>query len=151
MEILLQQIELLCEENDLLAALCNVSACLNQYFNNINWIGFYFWKNDELVLGPFQGKIACTHIPYGKGVCGTCAKTRKSIIVPDVHKFIDHIACDSASASEIVVPIIYYDKFIGVIDVDAPIQDRFTLQDQEVLEKIAKIIAKKIAAHQSDA
>lgn len=148
MEILLQQIELLCEEDDLLAALCNVTACLNLHFSNINWIGFYFWKNDELVLGPFQGKPACTHIPYGKGVCGTCAKTRQSIIVPNVHKFSDHIACDSTSASEIVVPIIYSDRFIGVIDVDAPVIDRFTLHDQELLEHVAKIIAKKIAAHQ---
>ena len=107
MNILASQVEALCEEKDDLAMLANVAAAINMNYEQINWAGFYLYKNDELVLGPFQGKVACTHIPMGKGVCGTSASNKKTIIVEDVHKFEGHIACDSASNSEIVVPIIY--------------------------------------------
>lgn len=144
MNILASQVEALCEEQDDLAMLANVAAAINMNYEQINWAGFYLYKNDELVLGPFQGKVACTHIPMGKGVCGTSAKSRKSIIVEDVHKFKGHIACDSASNSEIVVPIIYEDVLIGVIDIDSFIFNRFNHEDQKVLEEVASILAKRL-------
>lgn len=144
MNILASQVEALCEEKDDLAMLANVAAAINMNYEQINWAGFYLYKNDELVLGPFQGKVACTHIPMGKGVCGTSAKSRKTIIVEDVHKFEGHIACDSASNSEIVVPIIYEDILIGVIDIDSFIFNRFNQEDQEVLEEVANILAKRL-------
>ncbi len=147
MSILANQIEIICEEQDLLATLCNITAVLNEHFDKINWVGFYFWKNNELVLGPFQGKIACTHIPYGKGVCGYCAQIQQTVIVDNVHNFKGHIACDSSSLSEIVVPLIYNNQFLGVIDIDAPILNRFTIDDKKQLEEIAPIIAKKIMAY----
>ena len=147
MNILTNQIQLLCEEPDLLATLCNITAALNKHFDNINWVGFYFWKNNELVLGPFQGKVACTHIPYGKGVCGYCALTKETIIVDNVHDFKGHIACDSSSLSEIVVPLIYNNQLLGVIDIDAPILNRFTLEDKKQLEEISPIITKKIITY----
>lgn len=144
MNILASQVEALCEEKDDLAMLANVAAAINMNYEQINWAGFYLYKNGELVLGPFQGKVACTHIPMGKGVCGTSAKSRKTIIVEDVHKFEGHIACDSASNSEIVVPIIYEDILIGVIDIDSFIFNRFNQEDQEALEEVANILAKRL-------
>lgn len=137
MSILARQVALLCEEPDLIAALSNISACLNQHFTDINWVGFYLYKNDELVLGPFQGKVACTHIPMGKGVCGTSAAKQESIIVPDVHAFSGHIACDSVSASELVVPIIKDGKLFGVIDIDSPLKARFSAEDKTIIEEVA--------------
>ena len=113
-------------------------------YEQINWAGFYLYKNDELVLGPFQGKVACTHIPMGKGVCGTSASNKKTIIVEDVHKFEGHIACDSASNSEIVVPIIYENTLIGVIDIDSFIFNRFNNEDKEILEEVAKVLANRL-------
>ncbi|MCI5773728.1 MAG: GAF domain-containing protein [Erysipelotrichaceae bacterium] len=144
MSILARQVALLCEEPDLIAALSNISACLNQHFTDINWVGFYLYKNDELVLGPFQGKVACTHIPMGKGVCGTSAAKQESIIVPDVHAFSGHIACDSVSASELVVPIIKDGKLFGVIDIDSPLKARFSAEDKTIIEEVADTMAKKL-------
>ena len=106
MNLLYEQVKALTEnENDLIANLSNISACLNENLDNINWVGFYIMKDGELVLGPFQGKPACIRIPVGKGVCGTCVFERKIQRVEDVHKFPGHIACDGASNSEIVLPI----------------------------------------------
>ena len=144
MNILASQVEALCEEKDDLAMLANVAAAINMNYEQINWAGFYLYKNDELVLGPFQGKVACTHIPMGKGVCGTSASNKKTIIVEDVHKFEGHIACDSASNSEIVVPIIYENTLIGVIDIDSFIFNRFNNEDKEMLEEVAKVLANRL-------
>ena len=135
---------LICEEPDWLANLSNASAVLWLLLDNINWSGFYLYKNKELVLGPFQGKPACTHIQIGKGVCGTAANTRETQLVKNVRDFPGHIACDSASNSEIVVPIIKNDKLIGVLDIDSPTLNRFDETDQKHLEKFVSIIVKYV-------
>ena len=122
--------------------LANASALLNEKLENINWVGFYTVKDGKLVLGPFQGKVACTIIPIGKGVCGTAAATDSTQLVPDVHKFAGHIACDSASNSEIVIPLHRNGSVFGVLDIDSPLFDRFSLQDKEGLEQFARILEK---------
>lgn len=127
-------------EHDLVANLSNTSAFLNEILDDINWVGFYIYKNEELVLGPFQGKVACTHIKMGKGVCGTAAKNLAVQRVDNVHDFPGHIACDSASNSEIVLPIIKENQLFGVLDIDSPSFNRFTIADQEFLEKIVEVI-----------
>ncbi|MHA6260682.1 GAF domain-containing protein [Sporosarcina sp. CAU 1771] len=131
---------LLSGEKNKVANLSNTSALLNQFFDQINWVGFYLLEDDELVLGPFQGLPACIRIPLGKGVCGTVAQTWETIIVPDVNAFPGHIACDAASQSEIVLPIIKEGKLIGVLDIDSPILDRFSKDDQIGLEKVVDIL-----------
>lgn len=135
---------LICEEPDWLANLANASAVLWLLLDDINWAGFYLYKNEELILGPFQGKPACTHIKIGKGVCGTAAEKRETQLVKNVHEFPGHIACDSASNSEIVIPIIKNDKLIGVLDVDSPILNRFNEEDKVGLEKFVSIIVKYV-------
>lgn len=124
------------DESNIIANLSNVSALLNAHFDQINWVGFYLWddQDQELVLGPFQGKVACNRIPMGRGVCGSALQQQQTLIVPDVHAFAGHIACDSASRSEIVVPIIIDGHPFGVLDIDAPVTDRFTTEDQALLE-----------------
>ncbi|MGX7446777.1 GAF domain-containing protein [Dolosigranulum pigrum] len=124
------------DESNLIANLSNVSALLNAHFDQINWVGFYLWddQDQELVLGPFQGKVACNRIPMGRGVCGSALQQQQTLIIPDVHAFAGHIACDSASRSEIVVPIIIDGQPFGVLDIDAPVTDRFTTEDQALLE-----------------
>ncbi len=125
--------------------LANASALLAQHMRDINWIGFYLTdaSHQALVLGPFQGKVACTDIPYSRGVCGLCARTGKSVRVDDVHAFADHIACDGASRSELVVPLFDAAKtVVGVLDVDSPIPARFTMEEQILLEGAAKIISR---------
>jgi L-methionine (R)-S-oxide reductase len=140
-ELVIQQLRALIEgESNFIANLANASALLNHFFEQINWVGFYLAENDELVLGPFQGLPACVRIPFGKGVCGTAAKNRKTIIVPDVHLFPGHIACDAASQSEIVVPMIKDGNVIGVLDIDSPIKNRFDETDQKYLEKFVDAI-----------
>ena len=124
----------------LVSNLSNVSALLNK-LDSINWCGFYIVKDNTLYLGPFQGEIACTIIPYGKGVCGTAFKEKKTIIVDDVNKFDGHIACSSLSKSEIVTPIIKNDQVVAVIDIDSPIYNRFSKLDQELLEKVADLLS----------
>jgi GAF domain-containing protein len=129
-KIMLVKLEgLLSSESDWLANISNASALLYQNLENINWAGFYFMKNGELVLGPFQGRTACTRIKVGKGVCGTAAETKAIQLVEDVHAFPGHIACDSASNSEVVVPIISKDIVIGVLDIDSPVFSRFDEKD----------------------
>lgn len=135
---------LICEEPDWLANLSNASAVLWLLLDDINWAGFYLYKNEELILGPFQGKPACTHIKVGKGVCGTAAEKKETQLVKNVHEFPGHIACDSASNSEIVIPIIKNDKLIGVLDIDSPILNRFNEDDKVGLEKFVSIIVKYV-------
>lgn len=123
--------------------LSNVSAVLNEALQEINWVGFYLMKDGMLQLGPFQGKLACTKIALGKGVCGTAAKEMVTQLVEDVHEFPGHIACDSASNSEIVVPMIVNGSVIGVLDIDSPNFSRFDKEDQEGLEEIVHILERK--------
>lgn len=124
--------------------LCNASALINALIGRINWCGFYLAKNNSLVLGPFQGMPACTVIEIGKGVCGTAALKRETLVIEDVHKFKNHIACDAASTSEIVVPIIKDDKLIGVLDLDSNEFNRFTELEKKYLENSIDILNKYI-------
>lgn len=133
------------DESDWLANLCNTTALIWDVMKDINWIGFYLIKDGQLVLGPFQGKPACTRINIGEGVCGTAAERLESIVVEDVHAFSGHIACDSASNSELVVPLIMEDKIVGVLDIDSPVFSRFSFEDKVGFEKIAKTISKYVA------
>lgn len=142
-EIVLAQLEgLIKDEPNWIANLSNASALLNETFDEINWVGFYLWEeaSKQLVLGPFQGKVACIRIDSGKGVCGTAFEKEETIIVPDVNKFPGHIVCDAASQSEIVVPLIKDGKAIGVLDVDAPVKDRFGIEEKELLEAFVEIL-----------
>lgn len=124
-------------ERDFIANCANTSALLWHTLPDLNWVGFYRLVDGQLVLGPFQGKPACVRIALGNGVCGTAAATRKTVLVPDVEKFPGHIACDVASRSEIVVPLIKDGKLLGVLDLDSPKLNRFDAQDQAGLEKLA--------------
>ena len=143
--LFLSQLEALVkDEENVVANLSNTSAFLNQILDKINWVGFYLMNNGELVLGPFQGKVACVHIPVGKGVCGTSVKERKTMLVKNVHEFPGHIACDGASNSEIVVPIFKDNEVIGVLDIDSPIFERFDESDQDFLEDVVKLLEKYV-------
>ena len=124
--------------------LANASALLFEKVEGINWAGFYTVKDGKLVLGPFQGKVACTIIPMGKGVCGTAAAEDRTVVVPDVHKFSGHIACDSASNSEIVIPIHRRGEFFGVLDIDSTLFDRFGEDDRLGLEDFVRILEQEI-------
>ena len=140
MNLLVQELKSLIDPKlPLVTNLSNASALLNK-LDNINWCGFYLAKDNVLYLGPFQGEVACTIIPFSKGVCGYAASNKKSIIVDDVNSFPGHIACSSLSKSEIVVPIIVNNEVKAVIDIDAPIYNRFTKEDQELLEEMAKVL-----------
>ena len=126
------------------ANLANASALLWQELPNLNWAGFYLLEGETLILGPFQGKPACIEIPVGKGVCGTAVKAGKTLVVPDVHQFPGHIACDCASNSEIVVPIYKNGEIIGVLDIDSPLFDRFSEEDRVGLEAFVKALEKAL-------
>jgi len=126
-------------ETDFIANAANLSSLIYHTLPDLSWAGFYIYKGGELVLGPFQGKPACTRIPVGKGVCGKAAKEFKTIVVENVHEFPGHIACDSASNSEIVIPIIKEGRPIGVLDVDSPVLGRFDAEDKAGLEKLVKV------------
>lgn len=142
-KVVLAQLEGLVKgEPNWIANLSNASALLNEILDEINWVGFYLWEDasEQLVLGPFQGKVACIRIDSGKGVCGTAFEKEETIIVPDVNEFPGHIVCDAASQSEIVVPLIKDGKAIGVLDVDAPIKNRFGEDEKELLENFVKIL-----------
>ena len=135
--ILLNNIDYyLVKEDNLITNLSNLSAYLNYFLDDINWIGFYLFDGQKLTLGPFQGLPACTQILLGNGVCGVAAKERKTYIVDDVDKFPSHIACDSASNSEIVIPFVKNNKLIGVLDIDSPNYSRFDTTDKLYLEKV---------------
>ena len=140
MKLILSQLKEIIQPGlPLITNLSNAAAILNQ-LDNINWCGFYLVDGETLYLGPFQGEPACTLIPFSKGVCGYCATSKKTVIVPDVNQFPGHIACSSASKSEIVVPIIVDKELKAVIDIDAPILNRFTFEDANLLEEAAKIL-----------
>lgn len=144
-ELLCSQLEaLLDNETNLIANLSNTSALLNQGLKDINWVGFYLLDNNVLHLGPFQGKVACMHILVGKGVCGTAVTKDQTILVENVHKFQGHIACDSASNSEIVIPIHRGGQILGVLDIDSPSVSRFDSTDKVYLERIVAILEKSI-------
>ena len=136
---------LIADEPDPIANLANASALVWEALPAINWAGFYLLRGGELVLGPFQGKPACVRILVGKGVCGTAADRRESIVVEDVNRFPGHIACDAASRSEIVVPLIAAGRLVGVLDVDAPAVGRFDAEDRDGLEAVAAIVAAKLS------
>jgi GAF domain-containing protein len=137
--------ELLANEADLTANAANTAALLFHSLPDINWAGFYFTKGEDLVLGPFQGKPACVRIPFGKGVCGTAAATAEPVIVPDVNDFPGHISCDTASKSEIVVPLLSWGRVLGVLDIDSASMDRFDEDDCEGLESAASILLSTVA------
>nr|WP_312983250.1 GAF domain-containing protein [Clostridioides sp.] len=135
-----QAIALLENEQDLIANTANISALLYELIEDINWVGFYFVKNNKLVLGPFQGRVACTKIEIGKGVCGTCVQTKQTQRINDVHAFPGHIACDSASNAELVIPLVFNGEVKGVLDIDSTRFSRFTEEDQIGLENLVSVI-----------
>lgn len=134
-----QLTSLLGEERDFIANSAQFSAFIYQALPELNWAGFYLFDGQELVLGPFQGKVACVRIALGRGVCGTAAQKREMIVVPDVHAFPGHIACDSASRAEIVIPVVTGSRLIGVFDIDSPVHDRFSHQDALGLQALLAI------------
>lgn len=138
-ELLLQAQGLLRGERDPIANAANLSALIYNSLDGLNWAGFYLLKQGELVLGPFQGMPACVRIPLGKGVCGTAAQRNETLIVPDVGQFPGHIACDSASRSEIVIPLMNSDRVAGVLDIDSPQLNRFDEEDRAGLEALANL------------
>ncbi|MDB6047609.1 MAG: hypothetical protein JWR17_355 [Pseudomonas sp.] len=141
--LLVAQLEsLLADERDFIANAAQFSAFLFSQLDDLNWAGFYLARGDELVLGPFQGQIACVRIPFGRGVCGTAAATRLTQRVEDVHDFDGHIACDSASASELVVPLIKDGELIGVLDLDSPRVGRFSEEDRAGVEQLVAVFLK---------
>ncbi|MAG76444.1 MAG: GAF domain-containing protein [Colwelliaceae bacterium] len=132
-------------ESDLIANMANVSAILFEALEYVNWAGFYRVDGEQLVLGPFQGKVACIRIPFGKGVCGTAASTGETQLVADVHQFDGHIACDAASNSEIVIPVRVGGQIVAVLDIDSVNYDRFDAQDQQGLESIVALVEAQTA------
>ncbi|WP_394228651.1 GAF domain-containing protein [Pseudoalteromonas spongiae] len=139
-----QVVALIEDETNLIANLANVSALLNLSLEDINWVGFYLLENDTLVLGPFQGNPACVRIPVGKGVCGTAFAEKQTQRIDNVHDFEGHIACDAASNSEIVIPLIKDGNYIGVLDIDSPSLSRFDSYDQTGLERIMASLAEHL-------
>ena len=135
-----QALALLGDEPNVVANLANISSLLFNELSDINWAGFYLYKYEQLVLGPFQGRPACIRIPMGKGVCGTAAQTLTTQRITDVHEFPGHIACDAASNSEIVLPLVVNGSLFGVLDIDAPIFDRFSVDDEAGLTQLAVIL-----------
>jgi GAF domain-containing protein len=138
-ELLAALAGLLAGERDALANAANMAAIVYELLPQLNWAGWYFQRGDELVLGPFQGRPACVRIARGRGVCGAAAERRTSMLVEDVHAFPDHIACDSASRSELVVPVLAGDRLLGVFDLDSPIVGRFTPADRDCIEQAVRL------------
>ncbi|KAB2334241.1 GAF domain-containing protein [Bacillus mesophilum] len=144
-DLVIKQLAALLEgETNTIANLSNASALLNQFLDRVNWVGFYVLENGELVLGPFQGLPACVRIPLGRGVCGSSAQEKKTFRVEDVHQFPGHIACDAASQSEIVVPLIKDGELLGVLDIDSPEKNRFDELDQSKLEQFVQELVKHL-------
>ena len=144
-DLLAQQISSLAEDENLfIPVLSNASAILYENIEDINWAGFYLMDKGSLMLGPFQGKPACIHIPMGRGVCGTAAMMDEIQVVPDVHLFPGHIACDSESASEIVIPIHHDGKVAAVLDIDSPVKGRFSAEDADGLTALVRLMEEKI-------
>jgi L-methionine (R)-S-oxide reductase len=138
-DVCLQLRGLMAGETDLVANAANFSALLAGQLDRINWLGFYFLKGDELLLGPFQGRPACVRIPLGRGVCGSAVERRETLVVGDVHSFPGHIACDIRSRSEVVVPLLKGEQVVGVLDIDSPEQDRFSHADVQYVEALAAL------------
>ena len=138
------------DESDALAASANFVALLYAEIPDVNWLGIYILRGDELVLGPFQGRPACVHIPLGQGVCGTSAAERRTLRVADVHQFEGHIACDPASASELVVPLMSGDQLLGVLDIDSPNEARFSAADEEGVERLCRRFTDLLPAISAD-
>lgn len=144
-DLLIKQLKALVEdEKNVIANLSNASALLNQFLDRVNWVGFYLIEDGELVLGPFQGLPACVRIALGKGVCGTSASKKETVRVEDVHLFPGHIACDAASQSEIVIPIVKDGNLLGVLDIDSPEKNRFDEIDQQKLEEFVEVLVQYI-------
>lgn len=144
-ELMIKQMKSLAESsNNFIPVLSNVSALIYDGLDNLNWAGFYLVKDENLLLGPFQGKVACVNIEKGKGVCGTAYALDETQLVDNVHEFPGHIACDSASNSEIVIPIHHNNKVVGVLDIDSPLLNRFTNEDKSGLEKLVEELEKII-------
>ncbi|NVK57164.1 MAG: GAF domain-containing protein [Alteromonadaceae bacterium] len=141
-QLIEQAKSLIAGESDLIANLANLSALIYHNLSDVNWAGFYLYKDEQLVLGPFQGLPACIRIPMGKGVCGTAAATNTTQRIEDVHQFAGHIACDAASNSEIVIPITVNGALLGVLDIDSPQTGRFNQEDEDGLTAIvAELVA----------
>lgn len=143
-DLVAQAKALLAGQRDLVANAANLSALLFHALEQVNWVGFYFLRNGQLLVGPFQGKPACVTIPLGRGVCGTAAATRRVQRVADVHDFPGHIACDIDSRSEIVVPLLVDGEVAGVLDLDSPVPERFDLQDERLLVEIAELFVRSV-------
>lgn len=144
-DLVIKQLKALVEdEKNAIANLSNASALLNQFLDRVNWVGFYLMEDGELVLGPFQGLPACVRISLGRGVCGTAASNKETVRVEDVHAFPGHIACDAASQSEIVVPIVKDGIVVGVLDIDSPEKNRFDELDQQKLEEFVEVLVQYI-------
>lgn len=140
-DAIVTSVDLLTEgESNLVANCANVASVLFHMMDDVNWAGFYLWDGSELVLGPFHGKPACLRIALGRGVCGTAARERRTVVVEDVEAFPGHIACDSTSRSEVVIPLLRDDMLIGVLDVDSPVLNRFMPMDVEMLETVARML-----------
>ncbi|AYA64480.1 GAF domain-containing protein [Alteromonas sp. RKMC-009] len=139
-DLLTQAKGLMSGESDLIANMANLSALMFNRMEKVNWAGFYLYKEDQLVLGPFQGQPACIRIPVGRGVCGTAAQSLQTQLVEDVHAFEGHIACDAASNSEIVIPLVLNGKLLGVLDIDSPEYSRFDEEDKAGLEALAEAL-----------
>ncbi len=143
-QLLKQARELIEAETHPLPSLANVSALIFSELSDLNWAGFYLMSGGELLLGPFQGKVACIRIPVGRGVCGSAVSENRTMLVPNVHEFPGHIACDGASNSEIVVPIHKNGEVIGVLDIDSPVLSRFTEDERELFEGIVRLLEEEV-------
>ncbi|MAD74422.1 MAG: GAF domain-containing protein [Rheinheimera sp.] len=144
-DLLLQQAQaIIADETDVIANMANLSALLYNSLPDLNWAGFYIMRGDELVLGPFQGQVACVRIPVGKGVCGTAVATGEVQLVEDVHQFAGHIACDAASNSEIVLPVRFQQNIVAVLDIDSPTLARFDSDDQQHLVSLVKLLEQRL-------
>lgn len=144
-QLLSQASALVSGQKDPVANAANISSLLFYGLDKVNWVGFYFVKGGNLIVGPFQGRPACVSIPIGKGVCGTAAATRRIQRIADVHAFEGHIACDTASRSEIVLPLLSSGELIGVLDLDSPVKDRFDEEDERFLQQVAEIYLRSVA------
>ncbi len=150
-ELLAQTNALICDEIDPIANMANISALLFDALEQVNWIGFYRVIDEQLVLGPFQGKVACIRIPLGTGVCGTAAQTKTTQRINDVHQFDGHIACDATTNAEIVIPVQVNGDIIAVLDIDSTVYERFDQHDQDGLEAIVSVFEQSLALAQSKA
>lgn len=144
-DLLIKQAKSLVEDSkNIISSFANISALLFDDLGDVNWVGFYLVQGNDLVLGPFQGKVACSFIPYGKGVCGTCLEKKQTIVVDDVHEFVGHIACDSRSNSEIVIPLFKNNSVFALLDIDSESFARFDDEERVGLERIVKILEESL-------